>query len=327
MPATAQVQLWSPDGPIEVRGASGVSVEPHSQAVLQLDTLAPGITIGALHVVTESGRVSAALSYDAQNGSLPLGADWIPATQAPARSLVLPGALPGDGPRTLVLAAPGDVDAEVIVSIIRPDGTIVPGTESDPSAGAAADPNADPNAADPAAPAADEGGPTTVTVPAGTVTTVDYAALLQGQPGAISLTSTEPVVAGLVQTLPGSGGTSDVAFSAAVPPLSAPALVPGNRIAATSANTLLVTAPDADATVTVTVLAQGASKPASHQVNVAGGTTVVVDIGKLSPDRQPPRRWRWSRAPAPWSTWRAPSSRTCSRAGGLPPPARRWSRT
>lgn len=254
VPAVVQIDIWGPGGEVGGRGSVGVTVDPHKQSTLQLDEIAPGLSAGAIHVTTSAGRVASAVAYDAQDGSLPLGIDWVPATQGPARNLVIPGLVGGAGPRSLLLAVPGEEDADVTVKVVRPDGSFAP-----------------------------EGAPP-VTVTAGTVESVDLSSALEGQPGALVVTSTEPVVAAAVASIPGTDGTADIAFSAAALPLSAPAGVPGNLGGGTRHTQLLLTAPDEDATVTIRALSRDGSEGVSKRVQVPAGTTQPVDVAGMTKD-------------------------------------------
>jgi hypothetical protein len=252
--AVVHVDVWGQGGPVSGGGAMGVMVEPHKQTSMQLDELAPGLSVGALHVTTSAGRVAAAVNFGAQEGSLPLGTDWVPATQGPARNLVVPGLVAGEGNRSLVLAVPGEVDADVTLRIVRPDGSFAP-----------------------------EDAPP-VTVGAGSVVSVDLSQSLEGHPGAVVLSSTEPVVAGAVQSVPGAGGTSDVTFSAAALPLSTPAVVPGNQAGPGQQTILQLTAPDTDAAVTVHALPRDGSAAATKHLQIPAGTTQAFDVAGLTHD-------------------------------------------
>ncbi len=90
---------------------------------------------------------------------------------------------------------------------------------------------------------------------AGGVTEVNLDPVLQQEAAAIVVNSTEPVVAGGISTLPlDASGATDVAFTGAVPPLSGSVVVPGGEVSDTHHTVLLLTAPDGDAQLTVTVL-------------------------------------------------------------------------
>ena len=70
-----------------------------------------GCRSAVVHVAATAGRVVPALRADAENGSIPVGVDWLPRTTAPATTQTVPGILGDAGSRQLVVGNPGTLDA------------------------------------------------------------------------------------------------------------------------------------------------------------------------------------------------------------------------
>jgi hypothetical protein len=275
--ATVDVSVWGGDNG-EATAKRGIRVDPQTQVDVPLDQVAPGLPVAAAHVVVTSGRVVPALRYQAVNGSIPLGVDWVPRTDPPALTQTLPGILAGAGARHLVIANPGDVDATVSLTVVTADGSFEPTQFA------------------------------SLTVQAGQVQDVALDPVLQEDAAAIIVTSTQPVVAGGISTLPpDSTGATDFAFTGAVPALSGSTVVAGGEVAVNVAGAvggaalagrvvssaarhteLVLSAPGDDTSVSLTILpSAAASSPADSQVAIPGGTTVIVDLGALGPDPAP----------------------------------------
>lgn len=257
--ATVDVGIYADDQPPNASADNGIKVAPHSQAAVRLDTLAPGHSNVFAHITTTAGRVVPAIRYDTEDGSIPHGVEWVPPTEAPATKQTVPGILGGDGGRQLLLSAPGDVDASVQLTVVTADGFNTPT------------------------------GFDEVDVPAGQVVAVDLAPALKKAPGAVVVTSTEPVVAAAVGALPkDKTGGSDLTLTAAAPALSGPVTVPGGETGAGQRTELFLTAPGQDAELTLTLIpsANGAEQLISP-LTVPGGTTAAVDLGSLSKDPAP----------------------------------------
>ena len=124
-PATVDVTVYTARGAQQPTPVQGRTIGPGRQFAIGIDALVPGATATAVHVLTRSGRVSAAV-YDSQvNGLIAQGADWVPPTTAPTRDVVLTG-IPGDpgALRTLGVVVPGPDDAVLNVHLVTADGTL-----------------------------------------------------------------------------------------------------------------------------------------------------------------------------------------------------------
>jgi uncharacterized protein DUF5719 len=256
--ATVNVSIWGGEGG-EPTVREGIVVAAQTQVVVALDQIEPGLPAAVVHVTATAGRVVPALRADAENGSIPLGVDWLPTTAPPATTQTVPGILGGAGSRQLVVANPGTLDATYSLTVVTSDGAYVP-TEF-----------------------------TSLTVAAGAVSQLSLDPVLQGSAAAIVVTSTQPVVVGGISTTPPDGaGASDFAFTGAESPLSGPTVVAGGEISAQRDTELVMSAPGADAAVHVVVLPTlPDSPPVVNDMTVPGGTTTVLDIASLTTDPAP----------------------------------------
>jgi hypothetical protein len=102
---------------------NGITVPPHSMVVQSLGRLLQSSKVVALNVTTSVGQVVAAVRESRSAGD---AGEWLPATEAPARHLVIAG-LPGaSGSRELYIAVPGSAAAEVKLTAITPSGSYQP---------------------------------------------------------------------------------------------------------------------------------------------------------------------------------------------------------
>jgi hypothetical protein len=217
-PAVVSLDVFGPAGPIDVVGASGLVVPPDSQSVIRVDSLIPGVSSAALRVSTSGGLVAAALLSTAIDGLIPQGAEFIPAAIAPARTVVLPAALAGPGPRRLLITG-GPRDAAVRVTLLTGSGS-----------------------------SAVEGPQ--IAVPAGTTVAVDLADELGQNAAAVLLEGSAPVTAGLQSVVKGTlaeGATgvlnrvpvADYAWTAAAQPIADRRVLPLSGVAGAPGGLLL----------------------------------------------------------------------------------------
>lgn len=250
--AIVDIKLFGPDGVAKPEGGAGESirVDPRSTTTVSLSTLVPGTPLAdaTAHVTTRAGRVGASVQV-AEEG---VGADWLPASTDPARSLVLPG-IPADATSVrLVAFVPGEQDADLKLSLATPGGAIKPA------------------------------GNEQLHVKAGMTAVVDLADLTRGEAGSLVLTPAEagkavPVVAA-VRVVRGSGAKQELGFVQATGPVGTRATVADNRPEGNTA-LLSLTAPDTDATVKVTASpGTGGGEPASQEITVKAGTTQALAL-------------------------------------------------
>ncbi len=250
-PASVNVEVIGPAGPVEAPGGRGISVPPGQQERVAVDALAPGVASLALHVTTSTGSVSAAVFDTAASGLDPLGSDWVPVSSAPSTDVLVPGLAPApDGSRTLTLLAPGDEPALVRLQLIAPDGTFAP-TGSD-----------------------------VVDLPPGELVSVDLSAVSADVWASVLLDSDQPIVAGLRQVRGADGEAPDFAYLAGASPLTGPtSVVDGTRDPSTE-TVLLLVAPLGGVRGSLVVTPDGGA-PVATPFEVTAGTTSVVP---LAPD-------------------------------------------
>lgn len=248
--ASVDVTFYGRDGVVDAPGGRGVQVPARTRVELRLDQIVPGARVLALHVEVQVGRLSAAVTETDVDGHRPLGTDWIPGATAPATELVVPGVPRVGRDRTgkvlLDLVAPG-AGAVVHLNLVAPDGTYVPL------------------------------GADVVDVPTDTVRSVDLTEVLRGDPAAVVVTSDQPVTAGARVTLATPDHYGDLLFLAAAPPLSAAAVVPDNWQTSDLYTRLVLSAPEAAASVDVTTFS-GEVTGEPLRIDIDAGTTQWVTI-------------------------------------------------
>lgn len=255
-PAVVSLDVFGPAGPIELVGVGGLVVQPGQSEAVRIDSLMPGVSVAALRVTTSGGLVSAAVRATSIDGLIPRGAEFIPPAAAPAAEIVVPGVLPGEGERTLVITAPGE-DAAVSIA---------------PLIGAAAPQQAAPP----------------IPIPAGHSVTVPLEPELAGAPAGIRVTASAPVTAAVRSviegTLPEDGEgvlfrvpIADTAWTAAQPGLAGGRLLLPLTGVDQAPATLLVTSAGGDATATVIVRAASGDE-ARLEVTVGADATETISI-------------------------------------------------
>lgn len=186
--AELEVAISGPEGPVSTPRLRGLVVEPRSRVVVRLSREAPRLPAVAWRVTVRQGRVMAAVSDREEDGFVPRGADWIPASVDPSTRVLIPGVIGGPGGRQLLVHAPGDLSATVRVRLITAAGSFVPVATSE------------------------------VEVAGGSVVVVDLDSALQGEDATVDLQSDQPIVAGVRQRHPGVdasvGSLEDLSFTA-----------------------------------------------------------------------------------------------------------------
>jgi Family of unknown function (DUF5719) len=241
-PADVSVDIFTDAGPLQDTTDTGITVPPHSMVVQSLGPALRNSRSMSLHVRTSIGQVAAAVQETTGNGA---GA-WLPAAQAPATRLLVPGLPSTAGTRQLFIAVPGVKDANVQVTAVTSRGTYVPT------------------------------GASGIDLPGGSVAQVSLPSL-SGIPAALKLTSNAPITADVM--IPGGGGGSPGSFTAAAPALEEQGVVADNPSGAGRASALVLSAPHKAAQVNVMQVTGG--KPARQHaqvVAVAAGKSVVVAL-------------------------------------------------
>jgi Family of unknown function (DUF5719) len=245
--ADASVQVLTDSGPVLGSTDAGIGVPPHGMVVQSLAGLVHGSRDVALNVTTSVGRVVAAVLETSGPGQP--GA-WLPASEPPATTQVLPG-LPGTpGGRELYVAVPGSGNAQIKVTAITAKGSYAPT------------------------------GGTGIELPGGSAVSVALPSL-GGIAGAIKVSSNVPVAASM--SVPGGAAGAPGAFTAAAAPVQEQGVIAGNPGGpGGGTSSLVLSAPRGAAQVQLTELtatgqaATGASAP--HTIGVLAGHSVVVTL-------------------------------------------------
>ncbi|MEO6206304.1 MAG: DUF5719 family protein, partial [Mycobacteriales bacterium] len=192
------------------------------------------------------------------DGLTPGGVDWVPRAQPPATTVVVPGLPRGPGRRVVLVTNPGEDPTVVSLRLTEVDRQFVP-------------------------PALDA-----IAVPAGTTVATDVTAWTNRTAAAVTITSDGgPVLAGsFVYDAQGTSAVKDFGYGGSARPLSGPALITDLVINRPTESTLLLSAPDSDATVNVRpvpVLGVDGPLPKSRQVAIKAGRTVAVRLSTFLP--------------------------------------------
>jgi hypothetical protein len=258
-PATVDISVFGHAGALDPRPGQGVTVAPHSRTTIALDSLAPGVVDAVVHVKSRQGRVVAALRQARSNGPHPYGLDYVPQSLPPATSVVVPGIPKGPGFRGLLIGNPGTDDTTVSVRVATGDDEFVPASMNE------------------------------IAVEAGHSVRVDLTSLTDGSPVTAMVTSSgSGVVASAFlvdqQQFP-RDLVHDLAYGGSGLPLSGSALVTDLVIDRPTESTLVLSAPETAASVTITpirVLGSG-SAPAPRRLAIPAGRTVTFRLTAFFP--------------------------------------------
>lgn len=248
--SSVNVDIVTDTGPLQTGTDTGITVPPHGLVVQSLATLIHGSRAVGLHVRTIAGRVVAAVS---ESKSTKQTGQWLPATQAPAKHLVIPGLPHTPGTRELYVANPGGSDAAVRLSVAASGGTYEP-------TGAGA-----------------------IDIPAGSASLISLPSL-SGITGAAVLTANVPVIAAMV--VPGGQPDGPGAMTAAAPALQEQGVVAdAGQHGQTS--TLVLSAPAGAAKVRMVTGASGltagaASGTSAQVISIPAKHSVTVTAPKSS---------------------------------------------
>jgi hypothetical protein len=253
-PAEVDVEVFGPDGLVELPSIRGIVMTSRSETVLRFDRLIPGVSAGAIHVIARSGRVAVSVSDARSDGLVPKGVDFIPPASEPAKTAWVPGVSDGSGARQLRLLAPS-ASAVVSLRLLTASGSFVPA------------------------------GLTQIDVPQGKVVDVDVATVLRGEAATIKVESDQPVVAGLSQTY-GLADVTESSYTSGSPIMTGPSAVtglPGGKAAQGSTRVIVwVTAPQGDAQVRVTLLPAVDGQPtparAGREFTIPAGRVTAIEL-------------------------------------------------
>jgi Family of unknown function (DUF5719) len=221
--------------------ANAITVAPDQVIAENVSPYVHGAQAIALHVQTSSGQIAASV----WEGTGPGSGAWLPQAAAPSTTVVIPGLTVASSSARLFVTVPGATDAKLKVVAYTPAGAFT------------------------------QFAGTPVQASASATTPVTLSSLGASAAG-LKLTSNVPIVAGLL--VPGAGIGS---FTASAAPVTDQGVVAGNPATRGLTVGLLLTAPGAAATASVSVIASDGTvtSPATLQdVTIAGGHTLAVAI-------------------------------------------------
>jgi len=244
-PADAQVSVLTDvnKGPPLLGNAdNGITVPPHGMVVQSLGRLLQSSKIIALNVTTSVGQVAAAVreSQSARDAGI-----WLPATQAPARHIVIPGLPRTRGTPELYLAVPGTAAAEVKVTAVTAKGSYQPT------------------------------GGTGIDLLGGSAVSIAFSSL-SAVPGAISISSTVPVVAAELVSGGPAGAPGALAVSSG--PVLQQGVLADNPARSAGSTDLVLSAPGKAASVRITTATTSLAADGQQGtvVNIKAGSSVVI---------------------------------------------------
>jgi len=244
-PADAQVSALTDatKGPPMLGNAdNGITVPPHGMVVQSLSRLLQSSKIIALNVTTSVGQVAAAVR---ESRSVHDVGGWLPATQAPARHLVIPGLPRASGTRTLYLAVPGSATAQLKITAVTVKGSYQPT------------------------------GGTGIDLPGGSTDAITLPSL-GGVPGAIAISSSVPVAAAVL--VPGGALGIKGAIAASSGPVREQGVVADNPARSAASTELVLSAPGKAASVRITTATSSVSAVGQQGrvMQIKAGSSVVI---------------------------------------------------
>lgn len=244
MAASVDVTVLSDTG-VRSGQDNQVTVPPHRYIGVNIASQASSSEEIAVHVQTSSGQVAADVWQDGGSGGA-----WLPVSASPATAMVVPGVTAAGGTAKLLVAVPGEQDAQIRVTALTAQGKTLPlGTGSQDATGGA--------------------------------TSSFSLGSLGSSAAALVISSSQPVTASVQDQGNGVG-----AFSAAADPVTGQGVIAGNPSGGGDTVGLALSAPGRQARAAITVLpssASGQRLPSPGQtVTVQSGHTAQV---KISPPK------------------------------------------
>lgn len=198
--ALVDVYVWSESG---AQPRKTLTVGANAAVTVRLDSLAPGSSRLAIHVIPRSGRINAFMVDERGKGLRALGGDLVNSMSSPQKTLYIVGIPESTQPQSrsrartqsaaashvLRIAVPGAVNARFNVDVISSTGIFAPV------------------------------GFSGRTVAAGQVSEFPFNPNVGNGNYAIKITSDQPIVASIFSTIRGANGRSDFVWSTPTLPL------------------------------------------------------------------------------------------------------------
>jgi hypothetical protein len=230
---------------------NGITVPPHGMVAQSLGGLLQGSTVMALNVSTTVGQVVAAVRQTTSAGQ---DGSWLPALQAPARNLVIPGMPAAAGGADLYVAVPGSGAAQIKITAVTERGSYQPtgGTGIDLLGGSVSD----------------------IPLPS-----------LAGISGALSITSSVPVVAAMLEPGGPAGAVGALAVSSG--PVVEQGVLAANPAGSSGQTQVVLSAPGKAASVRIATATGNTrvSATAGQVVKIPAKSSVVASVGPPAGDK------------------------------------------
>jgi Family of unknown function (DUF5719) len=251
--AVVDLRFFGRDGRVAVPGSPNIAVAGRSTRTVSIGTLVH--TEGPLSVAvrTSSGRIAAVARVLQRFKQSAAGADWQVAAAAPATSVVIPAIPDGDGVRRLTVTNAGTVRAAVTISALGVQGAFAPA------------------------------GAETVDLEPESTAEVDLAAGLAGEPGAIKLTSDQPVTGAVLSTARRESAQGDVALQSAAIPLVRDGVSAIATVNGTDSDLILTNGSEEDTPVTFEVFSYAGVSLRTDDVLLAANTTATRRLTSPAP--------------------------------------------
>jgi hypothetical protein len=250
-PAQVDLLVYSASGPISNPVGQGIVLAAGSRRQIRLDTIAPNQPYLAVHVIARAGRIGV-LGLDQRSvGLVPEGMSLLPASDAGTR-LVIPAVPEPVRYVVLTLVSP-EVDTTVNVTVLTPDGPVVPTDIA------------------------------TVTLPAGKIVALRVDAALASVTSGLLLTSDAPVAAGVEVGTGSDAQLHEHDATGPAPELTAPGIVVG-LAGLPLRHAVMVSAPGAASSVRLDLYAPGSKAPTwTRTLAVGAGSLAAITIPVTTP--------------------------------------------
>lgn len=244
VPALVDVTVFGENAAAGQAPGRGLVVPAQGRRLVSLNALAPDLASLAVRVQARRGRVAAGVLTSRADGRLAKGLEWAAAVQPPAVRAVVPGFVPGSGPRRVLIANPTQHATTVSLQITGVDGQ--------------------------RSPAALSGLP----VLPRRVLAVDLSDLSAQGAFAVTVRSAGAPVLAAGLLVDGEGPVTDLAFTASAATLQRSAMIADLTLAPAVESVLSLSAVDGRATVVVTAVAVP-----GNEADIGPPVTIVIPGG------------------------------------------------
>jgi Family of unknown function (DUF5719) len=251
--AVVDLRFFGRHGRVAVPGSPNIAVAGRSTRTISISALVQTEGPLSVSVRTSSGRIAAVARELRRYKQAAAGADWQVGAAAPATSVVIPAIPDGDGVRRLVVVNPGTVRAAVTISALGIQGEFAPsGAES-------------------------------LDLEPESTAEVDLTTGLAGEPGAIKLSSDQPVTGAVLSTARRESAQGDVASQSAAVPLVRDGVSAIGTANETDSDLILTNGSDVDTPVTFEVFSYAGVSLRTDDVLLASKTTATRRLTSPAP--------------------------------------------